>query len=98
MSWLAVMVLVFVVGPALGWGWRSGRPRRRGRWDSDGQLGARYDELIGELDRRTTMIEQLEGRVAELENRLDFTERMLASPRLRPTQLTSSTADNEAGA
>jgi hypothetical protein len=96
MSVWMVMLLVVVVGPALGWGWRSG-PRRRRGWDSDGRLGARYDELLGELDRRTTMIETLEGRVAELENRLDFTERMLASPRLRPTEFTPSMADSDAG-
>jgi hypothetical protein len=96
MSVLTVMVLVFVVAPALGWGWRSGRHSRRGGWNSDGRIGARYDELVGELDRRTTIIEQLEGRVAELENRLDFTERMLASPRLRPPEFTSSTVDLDA--
>ena len=98
MSVWAVVLIIFVVGPALGWGWRSGRPGRRGGWDAEGRLGARYDELMGELDRRTLMIDQLEGRVAELENRLDFAERMLASPRLRPTEFAPSTIDNDSGA
>ena len=37
--------------------------------------------MIGELEAQRDYIDQLEVRIAELENRLDFTERLLTGRR-----------------
>jgi hypothetical protein len=52
---------------------RLGSPRRRDRESS-----ARDTELVNEVELQRSYITELELRVAELENRLDFTERLLA--------------------
>ncbi len=73
---------------AAGWGIRHGRRwgRHRGRdwaaeWaldDEDRPSRQRLETLREELDTRQADIDALHGRVAELENRLDFAERLLA--------------------
>ncbi len=89
----SVFLVVFVVVPIVQWSFQWGRPRFRGRgrgwqgrwWgdsDDDGESRlARRDveALRAELDARLGDIDLLHGRVAELENRLDFTERLLAN-------------------
>lgn len=50
------------------------RHRRRERWDWDRPAGPRERALEEQRD----YLESLERRVAELEERLDFTERLLA--------------------
>lgn len=89
----SVLLVVFVVIPAVRWTFQSGRPRIRGRrrgwgsewwgdWDDDGEPRIRrrdFEALRADLDHRLGEIDLLHGRVAELENRLDFTERLLAS-------------------
>lgn len=52
--------------------------RRVGRPDSD------LSELREELDQHAAALEETQHAVAELQNRLDFTERMLAQARERP--------------
>lgn len=96
MSIWTVVLIVAIVGPMVRWSLPGDRRGHRRSWGDEARLTARYDELVGELDRRTAMIEHLEGRVAELENRLDFAERMLASPRLRPTEFAHSPTDSGA--
>ena len=85
-----ILIMVFVVGPAIGWRvW--GNPNRRGRFrgrrsygvwgdfdDQDAVSGREVAQLREELDSRMGDIDSLHARVAELENRLDFTERLLA--------------------
>jgi len=90
----SIFLVFFLVGPVLGWGRRSRSywGRRWGRWDWEGardSRGARlgYEALAAELGERNAVIEQLEARVAELENRLDFAERMLAAHRPSPAEL-----------
>jgi hypothetical protein len=60
---------------ALAFGWWAGRLRR-------GARRSEFDEARLELDDETrarlATVDQLETRVSELENRLDFTERLLA--------------------
>lgn len=76
------LLLFFVVGPALGWGWRGGRAARRwiGADDELPAAGRRtVRQLEQELQRGMEVIEVLESRVAELENRLDFAERLLSA-------------------
>ena len=81
--------LVWIVWPLLFFGffWRRGsrRPlarteklRRRNRAAPDETL-----ELRDDLDEQRGYVGELERRVAELENRLDFAERLLAAPRER---------------
>jgi hypothetical protein len=90
-DWWTLFLVFFVIGPALGWGVRSGRywgdrhGRDRVRWRDR----ERVAELEAALEERTAMLEQLEGRVAELENRLDFAERLLAERRQADSVLAS---------
>lgn len=51
---------------------------RRRRWERSDATGLSLAELA-EIERRLAAVEQLETRVLELENRLDFTERLLTS-------------------
>ena len=90
--WVVVLVLAFV-GPLSHWGWRAqARFGGYGRWtgrgfrgygrfghDDDDRLDRdRLDELTNLLEQRNQDVEILLSRVTELENRLDFTERLLA--------------------
>jgi hypothetical protein len=68
--WRALLMVaaLFMVFRWTGW-------FRRG---SGAEWLARDPREVNRLDARLAVLEQLEGRVAELENRLDFTERLLA--------------------
>jgi len=74
--WIFLLVALFFWGP---WRWS----RRMRRWEQD-RYGPRRQSLRrpAELDEsvkaRLDLVDQLETRVSELENRLDFTERLLA--------------------
>ena len=90
-GWIWMVFAFFIVSRFGGFGgWRRAR---WGRWDRDAAedsqrlpQGSRED---GEKDRRREeQVEQLEARVAELESRLDFAERLLAP---RRDQLSGST-------
>lgn len=50
--------------------------RRRRHWERAAQPARA--ELDAEIRARLALVDQLETRVSELENRLDFTERLLA--------------------
>ncbi|MGE0351973.1 MAG: hypothetical protein AB7I33_03140 [Gemmatimonadales bacterium] len=68
MVWLVIPFVIFGIGSA-----------RRGRRSLAGpDFRRERDELLQELDDQRGYMEGLEERVAELENRLDFTERLLA--------------------
>ena len=88
--WVVLLVLL-LVGPLSHWGWRArfgGYGRWRGRafrgysrfgcYDDDRLEQDRFDELTGLLEQRNQDVELLLSRVTELENRLDFAERVLA--------------------
>jgi len=63
--WIAFFFLPFFFWRRLGWGrYRDPRPRT--------------PELDESVRVRLELVDQLESRVAELENRLDFAERLLA--------------------
>jgi hypothetical protein len=82
-----ILFLLFVLrwGPRRaprGWGgdWRGG-PHGRGwgpHWDERRQPTVIPAPLDEGVRARLELVEQLESRVTELENRLDFTERLLA--------------------
>ena len=61
--------------------------RRRWRWErwamSGGGYGPRTDSgpLKSELEHQRASIEELEGRIAQLEEKLDFTERLVSGRR-----------------
>ena len=64
--------------------WSFGFSRRFNRPDRIGKRHRREEpvrdpELVNELETQRDYIGGLEARVAELENRLDFTERLLAT-------------------
>ena len=69
---LMVLVVVFAVNQMA-----RHSPHRRGSDLTGGDRQA-LRELRDELAARDADLEALHGRVAELENRLDFTERLLA--------------------
>lgn len=79
-----ILLIVFVVLPAVQWSLWGGRSKRHWsrKWGGiDGGLPGLADEvaaLRSDLESRLGEVEQLEARVGELENRLDFTERLLA--------------------
>ena len=80
-----ILLIVFVVMPAVQWSLWSGSSKRRSRkWSTSRSdllhpgLGEEITALRDDLEGRLGEVEQLQGRVAELENRLDFTERLLA--------------------
>lgn len=75
--WIFV-VLFIVFGP-----WRRGWRHRRERWGRGRDAAGSTPEPVSQPDRavRDAQIEQLETRVAELESRLDFAERLLAPRR-----------------
>jgi hypothetical protein len=79
-GWLFWIIAPFAFFWVFG-GWRRrtgwGRMRDRHRLPREAQ----DPELLKELDEQRTYIEGLEGRIAELENRLDFAERLIATSR-----------------
>lgn len=72
-----VFLVLFFLGPALRWSWGAGRSRRTA--DNRSTHPGEWRRLEAELDRRLEVIAALESRVAELENRVDFAERLLAA-------------------
>lgn len=72
MSWV---ILAFAMSMFWGWGY-SGRGRRRLSREEEARIAALESDLAG----RDDAIVALETRVAELESRLDFAERLLSSP------------------
>ena len=79
--WVLFLVL-FVAGPISRWGWAS-FGYRGGRYaDGRDRIDTRrFNELMTLLEQRNQDLELLQSRVTELENRLDFTERLLAERR-----------------
>jgi hypothetical protein len=99
-----VLFLVFVIIPSIRWGVGFGTKygprwgRRYSQWwggweDEDGpqRRPGRHEiaSLKAELDGKLGEIDNLSARVAELENRLDFAERLLAQRADQP-QLSST--------
>jgi hypothetical protein len=76
--WIPLLLLgIFFWGP---WRWRRRPPRgwnRTGPWHQPD----RAPELDEAVRARLDLVDQLETRVTELENRLDFAERLLAERR-----------------
>jgi len=79
--WVWLMVFFFVVLPAIR---NSGRGAKRELGLANSALDRSQREITSlrhELDERLADVDLLHSRVAELENRLDFTERLLAQHR-----------------
>lgn len=71
MQWMWLVLIMMGFGMmSRHWGGRA-RDRDRGRLNPDPQVGR-------DLAEQRDYLETLEARVRELENRLDFTERLLA--------------------
>lgn len=74
MSWVAMVVLFAVVMPMMSRQWSGQRRDRLRPGDRE-----RMEALEAELEDRLEDIRTLDVRVAELESRLDFAERLLGS-------------------
>ena len=100
-SWLWIFFGVFVFGQALRWGFWGGRwAKRHSRhwsWEAwegrDSGHGRELEALRNDLDGRLAEIDSLQSRVTELENRLDFAERLLAERREQPAVGAASSPD-----
>ncbi|HYS20829.1 MAG TPA: hypothetical protein VEO73_07055 [Gemmatimonadales bacterium] len=68
------------VGEAIADGIRARRRRRWGGGDSTGEVGTPDTQRVGALEEQVTL---LQSQVAELAERLDFAERVLAERRER---------------
>jgi hypothetical protein len=77
MRWVFFGVMMAILWSMVFSQWGPKNKRRRGL---DAEAVRRLDELEQELLHRDDTIALLEARVSELENRLDFTERLLARP------------------
>lgn len=81
-----LLLILFVVLPSIRWGvgfgtkhgprWGRRFSRHWAGWD-EGPSRREIAELRSELDAKLIEVDSLATRVAELENRLDFTERLL---------------------
>jgi len=83
-----VLIVLFVVTRIGAWQWRRrsygrGYLSRWGSWGGDDGFGEskRLDDLMTTVEQRNQEVELLQTRVTELENRLDFAERLLAERR-----------------
>ncbi|MGH7562057.1 MAG: hypothetical protein ACRENB_13685 [Gemmatimonadales bacterium] len=76
--WLVMIIVFSVVGPMMRFASREGRywGRHAGRRVLADQEVARMEAALAERDQ---VIEDLQRRIGEMEERLDFTERLLAS-------------------
>ena len=77
-AWVLVIMAFSMMGPLMRMLFgepAGGRKRLRGRSEEF----ARLDSALAERD---AVIEDLQQRLSELESRLDFTERLLANPRI----------------
>jgi hypothetical protein len=74
--WLIPLMILWSFGFRRRWKYIERHHKRRRREE---EMLPRDPELAGELEAQRNYIGELESRVAELENRLDFTERLLAT-------------------
>lgn len=80
-----LILFLFVILPSIRWSIGAGvggrRRRHPFRWSfgewSDGASSREIEALRSELESKLAEVDTLSSRVAELENRLDFTERLL---------------------
>lgn len=76
--WIWPLVVFWFFGFRRNWG-RSERSRER--YQRNLPMETRDPEMVNELEAQRGTIAVMEERIAELENRLDFTERLLAGRR-----------------
>lgn len=77
--WIFILFALFWVGPMMRRMFGEGDRARNRIRDKHGRKTEA--QLENALEQRDQVIEDLQHRVSELESRLDFTERMLASPK-----------------
>jgi hypothetical protein len=74
----------WIIWPLLGFAMMGMRGSRRfgvrGMWGGPRAPEFDPEPLLKEIDAQREQIEEMSARLAELENRADFTERMLAKP------------------
>ncbi len=96
LGWMVWPILLVGMMRFIGAGGRAGRHHRHNRWGIDRGRWARDDQsefdagpdpkaLLRELDTQRAELADMASRLSELENRADFTERLLAAPREKGT-------------
>lgn len=78
-TWIFILFAIFWIGPMMRWMFGQGEHTRKRIRDKNGRTSEA--NLEAALEQRDQVIEDLQQRISELESRLDFTERMLASPK-----------------
>lgn len=75
--WIFILFAIFWIGPLMRWMFGQGESGPKRVRDKHGpKSGA---NLEAALEQRDQVIEDLQQRISELESRLDFTERLLAT-------------------
>ena len=80
-GWMFWMLPLMYFGMFWGWGWRRHHGRSRRERYGGGMSDQDHAVLVGELDDQRAYAESLETRLAQLEERLDFAERLLSGRR-----------------
>jgi len=75
-SWMVMVFGFMIVSQVLRAVFWGGRSRYR-KWEQFGNRGV--ERLEASINQRDVVIEDLQQRLSELESRLDFTERMIAT-------------------
>lgn len=76
-SWMILILGFMFVGPVMRMVFGGGRVRPPRKWEQFGRQ--EVDRLEAAMSQRDAVIEDLQQRLSEMESRLDFTERMIAS-------------------
>jgi hypothetical protein len=76
-AWIFILFAIFWIGPMMRWMFGQGENARK---RIHGKQGRKSEaNLDAALEQRDQVIEDLQQRISELESRLDFTERMIAT-------------------
>jgi hypothetical protein len=76
-SWMVFVFAMMFIGPAMRLVFGGGRMRPPRKWEMFGRQET--ERLEAAMAQRDVVIEDLQQRLSEMESRLDFTERLIAS-------------------
>ena len=76
-SWMVLVFGFMFIGPAMRLIFGGGRFRANRKWEQVGRQ--EVERLEAAMTQRDAVIEDLQQRLSEMESRLDFTERMIAT-------------------
>ncbi len=76
-SWMVLIFAFMFIGPTMRLIFGGGRVRAPKKWEQFGRQ--EVERLEAAMTQRDVVIEDLQQRLSEMESRLDFTERLIAS-------------------